>query len=227
VSDVELIVCDDAEVASRVVAEHLVTSARRGGHIALSGGSTPRPAYELAAELESDWGLVDLWLGDERLVPPADERSNFRLVREALVSRVRVPPRLHPVDTSLAGADAAAAYAHELEPVVLDLAFQGLGGDGHTASLFPDADALQVTDARAVSTPAGLEPWVERVTMTISFLAQARCVLYLVLGAEKADAARRAFVEEPETATPASLVRSAAGRTIAILDPAAAQDLST
>ncbi len=226
-SAVELVVADDAEAASRHAAERLAAAARAGGHVALSGGSTPRRAYELAAELEPDWGRVDVWLSDERLVPADDERSNLRLVREALVDRLRVPPRLHPVETSLAAPAAASAYAHALERVVLDLALQGLGGDGHTASLFPDAASLDERDAAAVAAPAGLEPWVERVTMTVPFLTRAREIVYLVLGADKADAARRAFVEPPSAVTPASLVRSATGRTVAILDPPAASRLSS
>ena len=160
-------------------------------------------------------------------MPPDDERSNLRLVREALVDRLRVPPTLHPVETSLAAPAAASAYAQALERVVLDLALQGLGSDGHTASLFPDAVSLDERDVAAVAAPAGLEPWVGRVTMTVPFLTRAREIVYLVLGADKADVARRAFVEPPSAVTPASLVRSATGRTVAILDPPAASRLSS
>lgn len=199
----------------------LADAADRGGHLALSGGSTPRRAYELAAELAPDWGAVDLWLVDERLVPPDDDRSNLRLVRETLVDRVPVVPRLHPVETSLAGGDAAAAYSRALDGVVLDLALLGLGEDGHTASLFPHAASLDEREARAVSAAPGLEPFVERVTMTIPVLARARLLVFLVTGGNKAEAARRAFAEPPSHAIPASLVRSHAGRTVAILDPAA------
>jgi 6-phosphogluconolactonase len=220
---VELVIAQDEEDAARRAAEVLAAAAGRGDHLALSGGSTPRRAYQLAAELARDWSGVDAWLADERSVPPNDPRSNLRLVRESLAARALVPPKLHPVDTSLPPARAAAAYDAELEGIELGLALQGIGPDGHTASLFPNAPSLDVTDARAVAAPAELEPWVDRVTMTVPMLCAAREVVFLVVGANKADAARRAFAEPPSQATPASLVRSRAGRTLVILDPAAAE----
>lgn len=221
--EIELVIARDEEDAAGRAAEMLAAAAERGGHLALSGGSTPRRAYELAAELVRDWSRVDAWLGDERCVPATDERSNVGLVRNALAARALVPPRVHPVDTSLPPARAAAAYDAELEGVELALALQGIGPDGHTASLYPHAPALDVSDARAVAAPAELEPWVDRVTMTVPMLCSALKVLFLVVGANKAEAARRAFAEPPSQATPASLVRSRSGRTVVILDPAAAE----
>ena len=109
---------------------------------------------------------------------------------------------------------------------MLDLALLGLGSDGHTASLFPNAPALEEREALAVVAEPGLEPWVERVTMTIAALSAAREVVFLAVGADKADAARRAFAEPPSLATPASLVRSTAGATIVVLDRAAAAHFS-
>lgn len=219
--DVELVVSDDP---IRVAAEMIASVVRRGGQIALSGGSTPRPAYELAARLEPDWSRVHLWLGDERCVPPDDERANVRLVREALASASH-PPVVHPVATDLPPREAAAAYDESLAGVSLDLAFQGLGPDGHTASLFPDAPSLDELEQRAIAAAAGLAPWVDRVTMTVPMLCAADEVVFLVVGDEKAEAVPRAFVEPPSPATPASLVRSLAGRSVAILDPAAAREL--
>ena len=220
--DIELVVADDP---IQLAAEHLAAAVVRGGEIALSGGSSPRPAYELAARLAPDWSGARVWLGDERCVPPDDARANVRLVRESLAA-ARAPD-LRPVETSLPPVEAAAAYDAQLDGVTLDLAFQGLGPDGHTASLFPDAPSLAEAERRAVAAAAGLEPWVDRVTMTVPYLCAAREVLYLVLGEGKAEAARRAFAEPPSPATPASLVRSTTGRTIAILDHAAAGVLST
>ena len=222
---VELVFARDADDAARLAAERLVEAARSGGQLALAGGSTPRTAYEVAAELEPDWSGVEIWAGDERCVPPGDEHSNLRLVREALAARAERAPRLHPVDTTLAAAEAAADYDAALRGVSLALALQGIGPDGHTASLFPGAPSLDERHARAVAAPAGLEPWVERVTMTITMLCSAAEVVFLVTGEAKADAARRAFSEPPSPTTPASLVRSRAGRTLAILDPAAAAQL--
>ncbi len=223
--EVDVVIAEDAEDAARQTAELLAAAAGRGGHVALSGGHTPRRAYELAAELRPDWSSVDVWLGDERCVPADDDRANVRLIRESLVARAVTGPTLHPVDTSLPPGRAAAAYDEELDGVVLDLTLQGIGPDGHTASLYPDEPSLDETVARAVAAPARLEPWVDRVTMTVPMLCAAREVVYLVVGADKAEAARRAFVEPPSRATPASLVRSTSGRTVVILDRAAAQQV--
>jgi 6-phosphogluconolactonase len=221
---VELVITEDAESAALEAARLLAEAASRGGALALAGGSTPRRAYELAAGLTPDWSRVDVWLGDERCVPPDDGRSNLRLVEESLVAHLERPPRLHPVRTELGPADAAASYATSLRGMTLDLALLGIGPDGHTASLFPHAPSL-ASDELVVAAEAGLEPFVDRVTLTIPALAAARVVAFLVSGADKADAARRAFREPPSPATPASLVRSAAGRTVAILDRAAAAEL--
>ena len=218
-TDVELRVADDP---ARAAAEELVRAARAGGHIALAGGSTPRRAYELASALEPDWASAHAWLGDERCVPPGDERSNLRLVRESLLDRLERPPTVHPVRTELPPEEAAAAYDAELEGVTLDLALLGLGPDGHTASLFPSAPSLDERERRAVAAEPGRDPRVPRVTMTIPVLEAAPLVLFLVTGADKAEAARRAFADPPERATPAGLVRSRSGRTVALLDPAAA-----
>lgn len=222
---VEIIVADDPEAAASDVAQRLAAAARRGGHIALSGGSTPRRAYELAVELEPDWSRVDAWLGDERCVPPDDERANARLVRETILAGADTPPVLHPVDTALLPDEAAWLYHAALIGVGFELVLLGLGSDGHTASLFPDAPALEERDALAVSAAPGLEPFVERVTMTIPALSTAQEVVFLAVGADKADAVRRAFADPPSRSTPASLVRAASGTTVAVLDRAAAAQL--
>ena len=120
---------------------------------------------------------------------------------------------------------AADEYDAELAGVALELVLLGLGADGHTASLYPNAPALAETDRLVIPAEAKLEPYVDRVTMTIPTLGSAPLVAFLATGADKAEAARRAFRETPSEATPASLIRSRAGRTMAILDPAAAKNL--
>jgi 6-phosphogluconolactonase len=208
-------VAHDAAGAAREAAQLLAAAARRGGHVALSGGSTPRPAYELAASLEPDWAGVDLWLVDERCVPPADERSNLRLVRESLVDRVARPPRLHPVRTELPPADAAADYAGALRGTTLALVLLGLGADGHTASLFPDAPSLDEDEAPAVAAPAALSPWVDRVTMTIRRCRGGR-VVFLAVGADKAPAARARLRRASSRKTRPRWSSSTHGRTIVV-----------
>jgi 6-phosphogluconolactonase len=222
IGEVEIEIVADAAAAAERAAELLAAVAVTGGAVALSGGSSPRLAYARAAALAPDWSRVDVWLGDERCVPPDDERANARLVAETLLAAVTAPPRTHLVDTSLDPQAAAAAYDAALDGVELTLALCGLGSDGHTASLFPHARSLDETRRRAVAAEAGLAPWVPRVTMTLPFLATATHVVFLAVGEDKAGPARRALVEPPSPATPASLLRAASGRTTAVLDAAAA-----
>ena len=84
-SSVDITVVAYPEQAARLAAERLAEQARAGGHVVLTGGSTPRLAYELAAMLEPDWSRVELWWIDERCVPPADGQSNYRTVRPGAV----------------------------------------------------------------------------------------------------------------------------------------------
>jgi 6-phosphogluconolactonase len=220
--DIALMVAKNAESASASAAELLAGAARRGGAIALSGGSTPRRVHELAAKATPDWSSAHVWLCDERMVPEDDPLSNARLVRETLLEHLEVAPQVHFVRTDLPPAEAAAAYDAELRGVRIRLALLGIGPDGHTASLFPEAPTLEVCDRLAVHADPGLEPWVPRVTLTIPALAAVERVVFVATGSDKAGAVRRAFAEPPSPATPASLVRSAHGTTTAILDREAA-----
>ena len=218
--DVEIRVEEDP---ARVVAEELVRAARAGGDIALSGGSSPRAAYRLASRLEVRWGNVELWFADDRCVPPADDRSNYRLVRETLLDGIAVLPTVHRIRGERPPQEAAALYDDELRGRSLDLVLLGIGPDGHTASLFPRGPELEERERRAVAVEARMEPFVPRVTMTIPALADAALALFLVTGEDKADAVARAFHGEPSPDTPASLVRGR--RTVAVLDTAAARGL--
>lgn len=209
------------EDPAAAVGELLAEQAGRGGSIVLTGGSSPANAYRRAAELRPDWSRVTLWWGDERCVPPDDERSNYLLVERTLLDRVETG-EVRRIRGELGGEQAAAEYHDQLEGVQLGLALQGIGPDGHTASLFPNAPALEERERRAVAVP---HEDVERVTMTIPVLSAAAQVVYLVVGESKAEAARKAFTGEPTSETPASLLRSNAGETIALLDRAAAAQL--
>jgi 6-phosphogluconolactonase len=220
----EIVVADDAEAAARLVAERLAEQARAGGDVALTGGSTPRRAYELAAELQPDWSRVSLWWGDERCVSPEDERSNYGMARAALLDRLDVQPgAVHRMAGELGAERGAAAYTRELAQLAaFDLVLLGLGSDGHVASLYPNQPTLDVAEPRAVGAEAHLEPYVDRITLTLPLLCRAHAVLFLVAGAEKAEAARAAFAGPPTRSVPSSLVRAELGPTRAVLDPAAA-----
>jgi 6-phosphogluconolactonase len=216
----------DAEAAARIVAERLAEVARSGGHIVLTGGETPRRAYELAAELEPDWSKTEVWWGDERCVPPVDPWSNFLLAKDALLDRLeRGPAVVHRIRGEDDPEQAAAAYEEELRGITFDLILNGLGPDGHTASLFPNAPTLEIRDRLVVPADPGHQPYVERITMTVPALDNCRAMIFMATGESKADAARRAFGEPPSPETPASLVRSALGETVVVLDSAAAAQL--
>jgi 6-phosphogluconolactonase len=204
------------------VAERLATAARQGGHVVLTGGSSPRIAYELAAGLESDWTAVELWWGDDRCVPPEDERSNYGMAKRALLDHVSVGA-VHRIRGELGRDEGADLYEQELAALErFDLVLLGLGPDGHIASLYPDQPTLDEKERRAIGAEAKLEPYVDRITLTLPMLRRARELLFLVTGAEKADAVKRAFADEPSRSTPGSLVRAEYGPTTAVLDAAAA-----
>ena len=190
--DVELRVAASAAEAQREAAELLAEAARRGGHIALSGGSTPRPAYESAARLAPDWSGVEVWWADERCVPPDDERSNYRLVRESLLDRLDRRPcdRAPRPRRALPGEGSGRIRRASSGSVVFDLALLGIGPDGHTASLFPNDPALDELGRRAAAVP---RPDVDRVTATIPQLNASEIVVFLIIGEEKADAVARSF----------------------------------
>lgn len=225
---VELTVCPDAEEAASVVADELVAAARDGQTMALTGGTSPGRAYELAAQREPDWSPASLWWGDERCVPPEDERSNFRLARETLLDGLEAPPReVQRIRGELGAEEAAQEYDLLLNGVQLDFVLLGLGPDGHVASLFPGEPTLDERERRAIPAEARLEPLVDRVTMTVPTLSSAPAVVFIVTGEKKAEALEHAFAHPPSPATPASLIRSTAGRTSLIADAAAAAALAS
>ena len=213
-NDVEVRIVDDP---ARATAELLVVTA---GHVALSGGSSPGRAFEIAAQLRPDWSGAHIWFGDDRAVPPDDELSNYRLAKESLLDRLTVLPEVHRIRGELGAEKAADLYDAELEGITLDLALNGIGPDGHTASIYPNAPAIDESERRAVAAEAKWEPFVPRVTMTPPMFAAAGLLVYLASGEDKAEVVRRAFVDDPSPASPASLIRGR--KTIAILDGGAA-----
>jgi len=195
------------------------------GHVAITGGSTPRASYERAAGLRDDWSGVDFWFTDERCVAPENEHSNFGMVDRALLSAAQ-GATVHRMRGELGPEDGAAAYENELGefgPAALDLILLGLGPDAHICSLFPGDDALGERERRVVGveTP-GMAPLVSRITLTLPVVNASARIVFLVTGEGKADAVRRAFSGPPDPEAPGSLVD---GQVAALLDPAAAARL--
>jgi 6-phosphogluconolactonase len=219
---VDIVVADDP---AQEVGARLAAAARRGGHIVLTGGASIGPAYEAAARLQDDWSGAELWWGDERAVPPDDDRSNYRLAKSTLLDRVELGS-VHRMRGELGKDEGARLYDEELAGVgSFDLVLLGLGPDGHVASLFPEAPTLDETERRAIGAESGLEPFVDRITMTLRRLRDAREVLFVVTGANKADAVAAVLAGAPSRKAPGSLVRSEHGKTTAVLDAAAASKL--
>lgn len=198
----ELMVMPDAAACAEQGARLFSEAAATGGRsvIGLAGGSTPRALYERLAQAPwttaIDWSLIDLVLGDERFVPPDDEKSNLHMIRQALTERLPVKPRLHPVPFEGMTVEAAAeAYAADLQALhggtaldparpFFDLCLLGIGDDGHTASLLPGQEALLGERASWVLPVTQGRPEA-RVTLTYPVLESARMVVVLVTGAGK------------------------------------------
>jgi 6-phosphogluconolactonase len=211
-------------------AELLVEAAGAGGHVVLTGGSTPRAAYQQAAERPEAWEGATVWFCDERCVPPDDERSNFRMANEALLSKVK-PGEVHRIQGELGPADGADAYERDLREAgspEFDLLLLGLGPDGHLASLFPGQDTLVERSRLVVGVPeAGLQPFVPRVSLTLPAISSAKRIVFLVSGESKAHAVASAFGPDarPDRAVPASLLPPLAREITVLLDAAAASEV--
>lgn len=221
----ELHVSDDPAGAA---AERLRAAA---GNVVITGGSTPREAYEGVAAERSDWSGVDIWFTDERCVPPDHEHSNYRMAKRALLDRVE-GATVHRMQGELGPGEGAAAYEAELRESFgeglpeMDFVLLGLGPDVHTCSLFPGDDALGERERPVVGveTP-GMAPLVSRVTLTLPVVNAARSLIFLVTSDDKAEAVARAFTGPPDPRAPASLVEPASGSLELICDEAAAARL--
>jgi len=222
---------------ARACAALMVGAAIGGGDIVLTGGSTPRAAYQHFVEAVKtvgiDLGRTHLWMGDERCVEPDDGRSNYKMIKESLLDGLGPDnqPTMHRMKGELGPDPGAEDYARELEergppvPPKFDLVLLGIGPDGHCASLFPNQDTLLERSRMVVGVPmAGLEPFVPRITLTLPTLAAGRHIVFLATGASKADAIAEAFGPgaDPDPATPASLLAPAAKLITVLADEAAA-----
>jgi 6-phosphogluconolactonase len=224
----------DAEAVAKAGAQIIAEAARsavatRGRcSLALSGGRTPWLMLRALVDQEVPWQQVEIVQVDERVAPADSPDRNLRHLRESLVASVKLPPdRLHPMPVEAGDLVAAAAsYARILEtaagaPPVLDLVHLGLGPDGHTASLVPDDPVLEITDAWVGVTGAYQQH--RRMTLTYPVLNRARAILFIVTGAEKAEALVR--LSRHDASIPAGRVENP--ETLVIADRAAASRLDT
>jgi 6-phosphogluconolactonase len=235
----------DAQTLYTAAAEQFVArasealAARGRFVVALSGGNSPRPVYQLLASdayaARVDWSRVHIFFGDERCVPPDDARSNYRMGRETLLDRVPLPAsNIHRVRGEADPFTAALAYEQELRAVfrtttvpALDLILLGMGDNGHTASLFPGTAALREQTRWVVAQYVEVvNMW--RITFTPPLLNAARSVTFLVEGAAKAEMLWRVLSGpyQPDV-LPAQLIQPTHGQLQWLVDAAAAANLET
>ena len=206
-----------AQRCARSLAEALraALDARGQAHIALNGGSTPRPVYEQLPALLDAWDDVHVWFADERCLPPDHEESNYRLARETLIAGAGIrDAHVHRIRGELGPEEGARAYAAELAEhleldedgmPVLDIAHLGLGPDGHTASLFPNHRSLEITGWATIAETDSPKPPPERISLSLPCLNAARLRVLHTVGEAKRDAVSR-VLGPPDPAIPASLL---------------------
>jgi 6-phosphogluconolactonase len=224
-------------------AAQLSAAAATGGHVVLTGGSTPAKAYELCAQNHAaDWRSAKLWFTDDRCVEPDSELSNYRLVKERLLDPLAAsgiePEACHRVTGEHGFEQGGDEYEQALQLAGFrngglagsrfELVLIGVGSDGHICSMFPDQRSLSEDQRLAIGVPiAGLEPFVPRVTLTFAALTLAKRVIVLATGEGKADAISAAFAEDAPASldVPASLLKEHVENITVLLDEPAASRL--
>jgi 6-phosphogluconolactonase len=228
----EIIICSDVDELNRKAAAQFVELANdaiaRAGRftVALSGGSTPKALYSLLALAayrdRTDWQRVHLFWGDERCVPPDHAESNFRMVEEALLSKIQIPGKnIHRMAGEKEASEAAGDYESELRNFFalgarklprFDLILLGLGEDGHTASVFPGSTALTEQE-HLVATTYVEKLKAHRLTLTLPVINNAARVSFLIAGASKAAVVKNLLGPDSESFDyPAGRVRPSDGQ---------------
>ena len=224
-------VADRREVA-RAAADFLrgyaLASVRERGvfHVALSGGSTPRPILRrMQEDADFPWGETTFWWLDERCVPPAHEQSNYGMAVSQAPRLLELPERVLRMRGEDDPGEAAASYARLLDSAapksgdgwpVLDLILLGLGPDGHVASLFPGLDGMGVRDRSVVAQYVpGMDSW--RLSLTMPVINSARCCLFVASGAAKRPVLER-LARDDAADLPLAEVRPGAGELVWIVD---------
>jgi 6-phosphogluconolactonase len=212
-SPAQIVVVEDGSALAEAAARRLIERVSQKDRAAacLTGGSSPQGLYRLLAQdpwrAEVPWDRVHWFIGDERFVPENDPLSNMGAARRLFLDSVRAPRQnIHPMATDANYPEGAARLyedelkafygAARLDPArpLFDLVLMGLGGDGHTASLFAHSPALDETQRWVLGiAKAGMEPFVPRVTLTFPALAATREMLFLIDSADKRAILRRAL----------------------------------
>ncbi|MFW6146712.1 MAG: 6-phosphogluconolactonase [Planctomycetota bacterium] len=232
---------DARRLAGQIIATTACDAVGRHGQftLALAGGTTPRPLYEFLATPPLNesipWQDTQIFFGDERDVPADHADSNYHMAQEALLGSV--PIRLENVHPMMGDADdlnlAAQSYAEQIVRVLpagpdgrpsFDLILLGMGGDGHTASLFPGSAALNEADTLVTCADVPVLSR-RRMTFTLPLINAAANVLFLVTGKDKAEAIAKVLSDDPAAAAelPAGRVQPTHGKLLFVLDEDAAR----
>lgn len=228
-----------SRAAARLLKDHARQAVDERGRftLALSGGSTPRRLFDILARdpyrLDVPWDRTLIFWGDDRAVPPDHEHSNYRLAHDTLLAHVPVPDNnIIRIRGELGAVGASTVLRGQLAGVFgenalprLDFLIQGIGPDGHTASLFPGTEALDSTDwvVPVLSPPA--TPDVDRVTLTLPVLNNARTALFLVAGANKRPLLHE-IMTDPTAPDRYPAARLEAAQTLWYVDKAAFGDMT-
>ena len=199
-------------VSSAILALSQKTIQEKGHFsLVLSGGKTPRGVYEaMARESRFEWQRIHLFLGDERWAALTDPASNYRMIKETLLDRIRIPSEnINPIRTEEIDPETSAAfYEEDLKAFFkeikqkegrFDLILLGAGADGHTASIFPGSKTLRETQKWVVPTkgPQGQT----RLTLTLPAINQAEMIFVLIAGAGKRDLIKQVYNQEERDLT--------------------------
>jgi 6-phosphogluconolactonase len=221
-----------AHGAARMLVEQfeIVMTQSKRFSLVLSGGATPNRTYEVLCEdpyrKQIDWSKVHVFWGDERCVPSTDSMSNYGLAKRILLAKVPIPnQQIHPILNTLKPHSAAADYEATLRSYFgnsaaqFDFVFLGLGKDGHTASLFPNSSALNESSRWVTHLQNPTEDFA-RITLTPQIINQAKKVVFLVIGNDKADILKKVLQDtEPQNLLPARLIRPVNGKLVWLSAP--------
>lgn len=199
----------------------------------LSGGKTPEKLYKILSQNpEINWNKIHIFWGDERYVSMDNENSNFRMANNSILSVIDIAEgNIHPINTDIFPPEKSAEeYERELKTFLLnytkitekelrptfDLILLGVGGDGHTASLFTDEDYMEKNErwVKAVPVP-DVAPKVARITITLRVINNARWVIFMVAGENKFEIIDKVIKEQRggNSKLPAGKVRPEKGKT--------------